>query len=179
MRPNCNCAAGRGTDPMLNLTRKTDYALVALAYLARQERDGAEHGSPASASVSAREIAERFTFPTPALMNVLKSLCKADLVKSSRGASGGYTLAAEAQNVSLLDVVEAIEGPLRLARCVESNDAADQACDIECVCPIRDPIQRLHSRLQDFLEQVTLAELIRDNDEKTLVTVGMQAVMAR
>lgn len=161
---------------MLTLTRKTDYALVALAYL------GGRHAT-ADPSASARRIAEEFRLPLPLLMNLLKELAHAGIVAATRGAQGGYALTREPAAVNLLDVVEAIEGPVRLAACAPGNstggddrnlsagdppEAGSNGCDLACRCPVRRPIQRLHGRITRFLAEVTLADLMETRVDLTL-----------
>jgi Rrf2 family protein len=161
---------------MLSLTRKTDYALVALAYLGqkRAEAGSTQSPAPAEAAVSAREIAGAFGLPLPLLMNVLKDLGRARLVVSTRGASGGYVLAADPAKVTLLEVVTAIEGPLRVANCAEGLPLTGQgSCRVNAGCPIRGPIKHLHDRIHQFLSDVTLADLLEAKVDVTAAQVGV------
>jgi len=136
---------------MLTLTRKTDYALVALTHLAqRRGEDG---------PTSARLIAEAYQLPLPLLMNILKELAQAKLVQSTRGAMGGYELLADPQRVSLLEVICAIEGPVKLTPCCDGLPIVGQQCALTACCPIQGAIQKLHHRMVDFFSQITLAEL--------------------
>ena len=138
---------------MISLSRKTDYALVALAYLAQRRGDG-------TGAVSARRIAEHFNLPLALLMNLLKDLSRAGIVASTRGAQGGYELVVSPQRVTLKQVVETIEGPLRLAACCEQVEPGDDvSCRIAEGCLIREPIRRLHAKLETLLAQTTLADL--------------------
>ena len=148
---------------MLSLTRKIDYALVALAYLGqRQAQD--------EASASARQIAEEYGLPLPMLMNLLKELTRAGIISSTRGVHGGYALAQEASRVMLLDVIQAVEGPMKLVPCADRPESQpDTGCTLSSRCPIREPIRRLQERITDFLSEVSLADLI---DSKVHVTVG-------
>ncbi len=142
---------------MLSLTRKTDYALVALAYLGQRRTVGGD-------SVSAREIADRFDMPLPLLMNILKELAKARIVSSTRGAAGGYRLAMEPEHVTLLEVVTATEGPIRLAQCCSGLPIVGQECRVADDCPIRGPVRHLHDRLSEFMGRITLAELMQGQE---------------
>ena len=83
-------------------TRKTDYALVALAGLAHED----------AAPASARDLAEQFHLPLPVLRNILKLLTMHGLLISTRGPNGGYRLAREPRKITLRQVIEVIEGPL-------------------------------------------------------------------
>jgi Rrf2 family protein len=138
---------------MLALTRKTGYALIALTHLA--ELDAGEL-SPA------REIADRYDAPRALMMNVLKDLAGEGYVESVRGARGGYRLARPLDEVTLADLVSAIEGPVQLAECVgHTAERKDKGtCRIRRTCPIVDPIYRVHRRLREFLGRITLAEIV-------------------
>lgn len=137
---------------MLQLTRKTDYALVALSHLALRQREGA---GPSSA----RCIAESHQLPLPLLMNILKELAQAKLVRSTRGAAGGYELIAEPGRVTLLEVIVALEGPIKLTPCCDGLPIVGQGCCAAESCPIQSAIQQLHRRMKDFFSSVTLKEL--------------------
>ena len=89
---------------MLSLTRKTEYALIALSHLA----------SEPNRLASARGIADIYRIPLPVLTNVLKTLNRCELIKSERGARGGYRLAQEPKDISLASLIRAVEGPIRL-----------------------------------------------------------------
>ncbi len=139
---------------MLGLTRKTDYALVALVHLARA----------GSKLASAREIADRYHVPLPLLVNILKTLSHAGLVESVRGARGGYRLAAEAESITLNRLITAIEGPVRLVACSAAADRVEAAglCELAPSCPVLSPVRKVHQRLAEFLDSVTLAEIAFD-----------------
>ena len=138
---------------MLALTKKTGYGLIAMTYLARLGE---------GELASAREIAERFGVPSSLLMNVLKELAAAGYVESVRGARGGYRLARSPEGISLADLVEVVEGPVRLAECVINKTADDEECTCQIManCPIADPVHRVQRRLNDFLKKLTLAEIV-------------------
>jgi Rrf2 family protein len=153
---------------MLSLTRKTDYALVALSYLGQQPAE--------ERALSARRIADQFGLPLPLLMNILKALSHAGLVTSTRGAQGGYTLAVSPSAISILDVVHAIEGPVRMALCSPQENGAPKegvCCPIAGNCPIEEPIRRLNHQLQMFLSKVTLADLLGPQVDVPLEKVGV------
>lgn len=147
-----------------SLTRKTDYALVALARLAQQDAEG---GAP----VSARQIAEEYKLPLPLLMNVLKELNRAELIASRRGAGGGYYLQRPADRINLRDVVACIEGPVTVTACCdEVRDDDDQClgCRLTEKCPITGSIRRLNDLIVSFLDRMTLADMMRDDLRLTL-----------
>lgn len=143
---------------MLGFTRKTDYALVALARLAETSP------GPGSSAVSARTIAERDGVPVPVLMNVLKKLVHGGLVTSTRGARGGYMLARPADGISVRDVVEAMEGRVRVtACCSDDEETACVECNVFERCPVTRSVRLLNERIQQFLGGVTLSDLMSDH----------------
>jgi len=149
---------------MLAFTRKTDYALIALASLAR------EAGTGEPAPQSARAIAERYTVSLPILMNVLKDLVGAGLVRSARGARGGYFLSRPARHVTVHDVVEAIEGRPSLAMCCDEHEAEPcQECVVEVQCPVTHAVRRLNERINRFLREVTLDDLMSGRPDSSPV----------
>ena len=148
---------------MLSLTRKTDYALMALTYLA----------SRPGVVISAREMSERFGVSLSLLMNVLKQLSGAEMVDSVRGARGGYKLAQPAGEITLADLIDTIEGPVRLAPCVGGVDEGGwSGCDASETCPIQGPLGWLHNRLRGFFQNITLAELAAADDTTPVEAVS-------
>lgn len=139
---------------MLSLTRKTDYALVALAGLAAKWPDG-------GGGASAHELAERLDLPLPALRNILKALARGGVVASTQGVSGGYRLARSAEHITLSDIVQAVQGPVRLALCCSdsADDHGNHICRLEDSCRIKATVRGVHHRLMEFLGQVTLAQI--------------------
>jgi len=135
---------------MLSLNKKTDYAFNALVHLAR---------NPDRVS-SAREIAGLYDLPLPIITNVLKTLTRAGLVASTRGARGGYELSSPPKDITLYDLLAATEGPYRFVRCLGTGS---DPCRRERVCLTRGPARHIHDRLKTFLESVTLEELARGN----------------
>ncbi len=132
------------------LTRKTDYALVALAGLARQDNEAA----------SARDLAGQLHLPLPVLRNILKDLATHGLLLSSRGPSGGYRLARDPHEISLADIVAVIEGPVQLLKCCPPDpDVARPRCRLEDSCRIKSNVGRVHERLMEFLHDVTLDQI--------------------
>ena len=132
---------------MLRISKLTDYGILLLAQLAR-ESDGSHH--------NARELAERTGLPQPVVSKMLKSLSGADLLVSQRGAKGGYALSRAPQEVSVAEIIRALEGPIALMEC----SAGPGHCEQEARCDLRDPWQRINQAVQSTLEQVTLAELV-------------------
>ncbi|MCA9750590.1 MAG: Rrf2 family transcriptional regulator [Gemmatimonadetes bacterium] len=142
---------------MFGFTRRTDYALVALAGLADE---------PSPDPKSARSISERYGVPLPLLMNVLKDLVNGGIVSSTRGAKGGYSLARAPRGISVHDVVSAIEGPVSVTLCCDPAEAEPcQECSVEIHCPITHSVRRMNERIQDYLREVTLEHLMNDKSD--------------
>lgn len=141
---------------MLSFTRKVDYAVVALARLAEQSESG---GGP----MSARQIAGDYGLPLPLLMNLLKDLQKSGIITSTRGAHGGYLLAERPSGITIMQVIEAVEGAPELTPCCGENygmDPAERTCRMVGACPMSASMNRLHGKFIGMLEQVTLADMI-------------------
>ena len=138
---------------MLSLTKKSEYALVAVCHFARVGQR----------VTSAREIAEQHGVPLPLLMNVLKKLSRAGQVRSVRGARGGYHLAVAPEQLTLSAVIEAVEGPVRLVSCIRVSPG-DRGCKRFAYCSIRRPVHKVHQQLVKFLGGVTVADLAFDEE---------------
>jgi Rrf2 family protein len=113
---------------MLRLSKKADYALMALRHLAA-------HGD--GEAVSARELAESYDIPPELLAKVLQRLVRSRLLESHQGIRGGYGLARAASTISVAEVIQAIDGPLTVTACSDT----DHSCDQYSKCNIRDPLR--------------------------------------
>jgi Rrf2 family protein len=114
---------------------------------------------------SARDIATQYNVPVALLMNVLKQLAQANLIQSSRGPRGGYALAKSADDISIVDIIQAIEGPLHLVICasVYNNDRpadSKKSCDIMGGCPVGPAIRNLDNKLVEFLGHIKLSNVL-------------------
>lgn len=160
-------------DMVLQLTRKTDYALLALATLAKDFTPAEPGGTHARAS--SRAISDRAGLPLPVTTVVLKAMASAGLVESIRGANGGYRLARPPKELRVLEVVTAIEGAPELTACCQDlaqpslNRKPDQAlpepehelgCAHADTCSIRGGLRRLHQDMVALLHRTTLADLM-------------------
>ena len=132
---------------MLTLSKQTDYALLALSYLtsAATER-------PAST----REISEQFDIPLEHLAKVLQKLARASLINSTPGPTGGYRLRLPAEEITVANVIECIDGRPALAQCFRT-DHSD--CGQINKCTIRKPLERINERLFEMLDLISLAEI--------------------
>src|SRR3954465_12615617 len=131
---------------MLRLSKKADYALMAMKHLAIKT---------GAASTSAREIAEQYDIPVELMAKVLQRLARSGLLTSHQGPRGGYTLARAKRPVSVADIIQAIDGPLTVTAC--SSD--DEQCEQFEKCNVRDPLWRIKDRIIAALSTVSLAEI--------------------
>jgi Rrf2 family protein len=135
---------------MLRLSKKADYALIAMKHLAlRGDR----------ASSSAREIAEAYGIPIELMAKVLQRLVRRGLLASHQGTHGGYQLARVPMLISVADVIQAIDGPVAVTACSSSDDGA---CEQFAKCNVRDPLWRVRERILAALGECTIAELAAD-----------------
>ena len=144
---------------MLQLTKRTEYGLIAMVHLA----------TPAPEPVSAREIAETYNVPRRLLAEVLKDLCREGLVESTRGAQGGYALAREAETITFKDVIEAIEGPVSLNVCVGDAGEAPDCCAQSPRCSMLWVWKEAQKRVMEVFATTTLAAVL----QKRAVTPGV------
>ena len=135
---------------MLRLSKKADYALIAMKHLARK--------TGGTTSTSAREIAEQYDIPIELMAKVLQRLVRTGLLVSTQGTRGGYTLGRASAAISVADVIQAIDGPLTVTACSsEKND-----CEQYSKCSIRDPLWQIRERIAEALATVTIAEMASD-----------------
>jgi FeS assembly SUF system regulator len=132
---------------VLRISKLTDYGTVVLAHLA---------GEPAVVC-SAADVAQATGIAVPTVSKLLKSLGRAGLVTSTRGANGGYRLARAPQDISAASVIDALEGPVSITEC----SANDSHCDYESVCNVGSSWQRINVAIRRALEDISLVDLLR------------------
>ena len=150
---------------MLRLSKKADYALMAMKHLARKP--------DAAASTSAREIAEQYDIPIELMAKVLQRLARSGLLTSHQGTRGGYTLSKPTVAISVADIIQAIDGPLTVTAC--STD--DEHCEQFMKCNVRDPLWRIKDRILSALAECSLAEISSDIPlaEPAIIPVTLRA----
>jgi len=141
---------------MLRLSKKSDYALMAMKHLALRGDQG---------SSNAREIAGQYDIPIELLAKVLQRLVRHGLLASHQGTRGGYQLARVPALISVADVIQAIDGPVTVTAC--STD--EGMCEQYAKCNVRDPLWRVRQRILAALGECTIAELAADAPPAPLV----------
>ena len=131
----------------MRLTSLSDYAVVLLAAAARY---------PTGARLSATLLAEETGVPLPTAQKLTGRLAAAGLLETARGAGGGFRLTRTAAEVSLADIVEAVEGPILMTSCVEG---ARHECALEGSCAVRPHMSVVNNTIRGALQGVSLASL--------------------
>lgn len=131
---------------MLRFTKRADYGLMAIHYIAVTERLG---------TVSAKRIAEEFRIPAELLAKILQRLAKEGLIVGQNGPKGGYVLARRPASITVGEVIRALEGPIRIVECY---DDASECPQMEW-CTLRRPVQKIQAAISQMLDTMSLAEL--------------------
>lgn len=137
---------------MLKLTKKADYALMAMKHLAEQ---------PGRTARSAKDVADAFDIPPEALAKILQRLAKAGLLHSQHGINGGYALARPAHTVSAFEVIKAIDGPLFITSCVTVRGECDQSER----CNIREPLRKVNESIEAVLKRIKISHMREEPEE--------------
>ena len=139
---------------MLKLTKKADYGLIALRHLTAQQG-----GRP---TASAKDIADAYRIPLPLLSKVLQKLVQKGMLISEQGVHGGYRLARDASEITTLEVIRAIDGPIILTHCFTEH-AEPVECSQSMGCPVREPLRKVHEGILRLLSSITIADLTNDD----------------
>jgi FeS assembly SUF system regulator len=134
---------------MIRLGKLTDYGLVLMSAMARV---------PQAELHTARDLSASCKLPLPTVSKLLKTLLQSGLLASHRGINGGYALARDPQQISVAEIISALEGPFALTEC--SVDGS-HACDLESSCHIKDNQRLISQVVRHALESVVLSDFIR------------------
>ena len=131
---------------MLKLTKKADYGLMALKYLA-------EH--PEIPALSAKDVADAYGIPAQLLAKILQRLTKTGLLRSHAGMNGGYALARDAREISAFEVILSIDGPFFITSCTKGA----KSCDLHTSCTIKEPLARVNETIAGVLKSISIQDL--------------------
>ncbi len=137
----------------MQLTHLADYAVVMMTAAARREP---------SARLSATELAEETGVPLPTAQKLMQKLAAHGLLVGQRGAGGGYALARPIAEISLADIVEAVEGPIVLTMCA---DGVNHECALDSHCKVKPHMSIVGDAVRTSLKAVSLAQLARSPAE--------------
>ncbi len=142
---------------MIRITKQTDYGIVLLTHL----------GAHAERTYNAPELSAEARLPLPMVSKILKLLAKEGLLASHRGVKGGYSLSRSPEEISMAEIVAALEGPIAITECI----SVESDCTHEAVCPVRGNWHRINEAVRRALEGISLAEMAHPKRQE-LVTLG-------
>ena len=137
----------RGGEIMIRLTRQADYGIVVMTHFARLGEDETR---------TAREMSTEIHLSLPMVSKILKALARGGLLASHRGVNGGYSMDRCAEEISVADVITALEGPIGMTACTDDESTG---CDIDAVCNVRGNWQLVNQVVRQALENITLEHM--------------------
>ena len=135
---------------MLKLSKKAEYALMAAKFMALQN---------SGRMSSAREIAESYQIPYPFVAKVLQSLVRSNLAVSVKGVNGGFSLSRKPDNISLLDIIKAVENDFKIVDCMQPNGSISDCSNFDC-CKIKDPLAEIQRKIDKVFVETSLAQIL-------------------
>ena len=130
---------------MLKLTRKVEYALIALRHL---------HDEQSASVINTKEIADTYEISASLLAKILQQLAREKIIEPVQGPHGGYRLKISLDSIKLTDFIEMLEGPLGLVNCFH-----DTNCDLVTQCNIREPIEKINRSILNLFANMTIADV--------------------
>lgn len=147
---------------MLRISKLTDYAFILLNQMAKNS----------AAVYAASELANGTGIAIPTVSKVLKSLAKANIVRSARGAKGGYSLVGAPEHMTVAAVIDALEGPIALTDCADASGRCEQAE----ACGVRTHWPLLNRAVYTALSGVTLADMLTPSRTAEEVSIPVQRI---
>lgn len=145
---------------MIRITKATDYGILLLSHFARRSEE---------AVLNAKDLSAMTHIPLPMVTKILKTLAHAQLLDSHRGSRGGYVLKRRPQDISLTQVIHAIEGPVSLTECAEGPGV----CSLETMCPVQSNWMRINQAIQHALSGITLAQIAHPMSHCSVAITGV------
>lgn len=140
----------------MQFTKAEEYGILGVIYLAEKKH---REVTPLSEISEAKEIPEKF------LAKIFQSLSRSGLVRSHRGVRGGFTLARFPEEITIKEVLEAIQGPYHLLKCVKQSEL----CDPDKFCALRELLTIAENRLVQVFEEHSLADLVKWQDAEAVL----------
>jgi len=135
---------------MLRLSKKSEYALMAVKYIALQQEKNC---------VTAREIAENYNLPYELVSKVLQRLTRYNVVNSVQGAKGGYKLSKIPADISLIEIITAVEPNYQITNCMKENSSTKDCEHFNC-CMIRNPLIKIQNEIDKLFKNMSVTEII-------------------
>jgi len=140
----------------MRINKLTDYSIVIMTNMVIKDEKG---------MYNAKELAEATGIPLPTVTRILKMLSNGKLLESQRGPQGGYSLTRSAKEISVAEVIEAMEGPISLTECASD----DCGCSYEPSCAVGKPWQKINKAIKEVLQNINLAEMgMKDESQQLL-----------
>lgn len=133
---------------MIRLTRLADYGVVVMTHIAYQP----------DAVHAAADVAEDIHLPPPTVSKILGAMARAGLLTSHRGLKGGFSLSRPAADITMGEIISALEGPIAITDCLD-NGGGD--CSLESLCPTRGHWQKINGAIKKALDDVSLEDLVQ------------------
>jgi len=152
---------------MIRMSKNADYGLVLLTQFLR-------HGEHRE-NLSARQLSEETGLPLPMVSKVLKVLTKEGLLLSHRGASGGYSLSRRASEITVAEVLSAMEGPIAMTECLETEGD----CQQQEVCPVRTNWERINFAVKNVLDAISLEDMLDPLPDQLVTLNGIEIETTR
>lgn len=143
---------------MIRLSKLTDYAVVLLTTMATEDKDFLHTASFTS---------QKTNLPEPTVAKLLKLLNKADILRSVRGAGGGYAMKRSLDKISMADLIRAIEGPIALTACVENHQGT--VCSAEGLCPMKGGWDQLNGEIIAVMERFPISRMVQFDNKKEAI----------
>ena len=135
---------------MLKLSKKTEYALMAAKYMALNNSSGYS---------TAKEISTSYNIPHQLVAKVLQAMAKNDIAVSAKGVNGGFILAKEPAEITLSDIIRAIETNYHIVDCFDENGSIDDCSKFDC-CKIKDPLAEIQKKIDKIFFETSLQQII-------------------
>ena len=131
---------------MLKLSKKTEYAIIAILDMA---------GKPIDELLTAKDLSQKYNIPREIMGKVLQSLAKQGIIVSQQGAKGGYKLDIPLEQLNINSIINAVDGPIHLVDC--KNETACDCSQLD-YCNIKTPMELIHIELNKFFNNITLKD---------------------
>ena len=135
---------------MLKLSKKAEYALMAAKYMALKNSSGYS---------TAKEISESYKIPYNLVAKVLQNMVKSDLAVSAKGTNGGFSLAKNPIEISLIDIIKSVESNYKLVDCIQPSSSLQDCSHLDC-CKIRDPLIDIQRKIDKVFSETSLVQIL-------------------
>lgn len=135
---------------MLKLSKKTEYALMAARFMALKNGSGYS---------TAKEISHSYKIPYQLVAKVLHNLVKSDIAVSAKGMNGGFSLSKKPEEISVIDIIKAVESNFKITDCMHEKGSLDDCSHFDC-CKIRDPLAEIQKKLDKVFTETYLVQIL-------------------